>query len=562
MDILSKKTLKKENSFEKHKRTNGTNGINKNTKIKSKEYTFKYIYSKKYFKINYDLQKSLEKYGVKTEILKGDNINDIINEAETNNIDAILIEFKYTLNNDFEKLNQVAQAILDYITTHRYNHVIITTPHLCIVPKTEDPNCDLYIAEFSSFISTYLKDNKIKTDYLGRLYKHRKIERDLRKNYDMNRPSGHNQPMRNILRELLTTDQISSYKQTKHKHEKRKTILLDIHSFPVGSFKEKPDTEIVLLQRLSTLAKHKYRVSGTQNLFVLFQSTGSNLKSWNEYTDCGFIDRLREIGEVYIYQDKVNNIWYYDRSNPEHVDFDNDLDINMNDVRVDTHIQKVFKDLREKYPGLENYNIIPIGWSSGAYLALYFSQVFEELMNEASSSNTTKGPERACKMTVLLDPALWTPDNIILRLELLTEDAAGLVYPLTNTKLKSMISEWVSNSGETATTQKNHYRAKDLAYKINNSILYTRSKFIAEHLNLKFTTPVLAFVNIQEPEGDERTLDFNNETRLSEISVLEKHNPKPGQYTPHIILNQNHMIFKNKKACYQIIREIVRQLSN
>jgi hypothetical protein len=39
-------------------------------------------------------------------------------------------------------------------------------------------------------------------------------------------------------------------------------------------------------------------------LFIMFQGGGSNLKSWNEYTESKFLDRLKKIGKVYVYQDK------------------------------------------------------------------------------------------------------------------------------------------------------------------------------------------------------------------------------------------------------------------
>jgi hypothetical protein len=39
-------------------------------------------------------------------------------------------------------------------------------------------------------------------------------------------------------------------------------------------------------------------------LFIMFQG-GSNLKSWNEYTESKFLDRLKKIGKVYVYQDKI-----------------------------------------------------------------------------------------------------------------------------------------------------------------------------------------------------------------------------------------------------------------
>ena len=37
-------------------------------------------------------------------------------------------------------------------------------------------------------------------------------------------------------------------------------------------------------------------------LFVLFQGSGTNLKSWNEYTESKFLDKLKKLGDIYTYE--------------------------------------------------------------------------------------------------------------------------------------------------------------------------------------------------------------------------------------------------------------------
>lgn len=82
-------------------------------------------------------------------------------------------------------------------------------------------------------------------------------------------------------------------------------------------------------------------------LFIMFQGSGTNLKSWNEYTESKFLDKLKLIGDVYIYQDKIHNIWHYDNTNPEKKDFDSDIDINLSYVNPDAHIKMVFSDIKK-----------------------------------------------------------------------------------------------------------------------------------------------------------------------------------------------------------------------
>ena len=87
----------------------------------------------------------------------------------------------------------------------------------------------------------------------------------------------------------------------------------------------------------------------TKILFIMFQGAGTNLKSWNEYTKSKFLDRLKKIGDVYTYQDKVNNIWHYDMKDKEHIDFDSNIDFDLSYVNPNTHIKMVYADIQAKY---------------------------------------------------------------------------------------------------------------------------------------------------------------------------------------------------------------------
>jgi hypothetical protein len=204
-------------------------------------------------------------------------------------------------------------------------------------------------------------------------------------------------------------------------------------------------------------------------LFVLFQGSGTNLKSWNEYTESKFLDKLKKLGDIYTYQDKTHNIWYYDKSNPEHKDYYSDIYINLAYVRPNTHIKIVYNDLLNKYKNLKDYKIIPVGFSAGCYLALYFAQVYSSL----------------CKCVILLDPALWTKDNMKLRLKSLKNDKAGYLYPITNSQYNQILNKLKNKNID----------IEDI-YKINNIHNIIRSEFIAKKLKLSLPIKTLAFVNI------------------------------------------------------------------
>lgn len=261
-------------------------------------------------------------------------------------------------------------------------------------------------------------------------------------------------------------------------------------------------------------------------LFIMFQGAGTNLKSWNEYTESKFLDRLKTLGNVYTYQDKVNNIWHYDSTDPEHNDFNSNIDFDLSYVRVNNHIKMIYDNIKSKYKNINDYNFVPVGWSAGCLLALYFAQKY-----------TSK-----CLHVILLDPALWTPKNMKLRLEVI--DGSGINdNPVTNEKFKKMLGDW-----KISHTDKNNM------YLINDVIHHTRSSYFSKHLRLKLPVPTTAFVNIQNPEKKEWSKDFNNRTRLEEVKILKKNNPDT--YKAIIFVNKSHYIFNKIQPAKQIIKHI------
>ena len=258
----------------------------------------------------------------------------------------------------------------------------------------------------------------------------------------------------------------------------------------------------------------------------MFQGSDANLKHWNEYTKSKFLDRLKELGSVYIYQDKTYNINHYDKSFPYHANYDSDIDIDLSYVNPDTHIKMVYDNIQEKYKNIKDYKFIPIGWSAGCMLALYFAQVYSE----------------QCIHVVLLDSTLWTPNNMKIKLKELKHLSKDL-YPITNTKYKKILQG----------LKENHTNTEDILkiYYLNG---YIKALFISQHLKLKLPVPTLAFVNMQEPEGSSWSNEFNNNRRMAEIKILKKHNPD--NYTAIIFTNKTHYIFDMIEPAKEIIEQI------
>ena len=77
----------------------------------------------------------------------------------------------------------------------------------------------------------------------------------------------------------------------------------------------------------------------------MFQGSLDNLGDWNKDTKSKFLDRLKTLGSVYTYQDKINNIWHYDLTKKNHADYDDDLDFDLSYIRVNSHIKMVYNDI-------------------------------------------------------------------------------------------------------------------------------------------------------------------------------------------------------------------------
>ena len=260
----------------------------------------------------------------------------------------------------------------------------------------------------------------------------------------------------------------------------------------------------------------------TKILFIMFQGLKTNLKSWNENTESKFLDRLKELGSVYTYQDKTNNIWHYDKTNKKYNEYDSDIDIDLSYINPNKHIKMVYDDIKLKYKNSDEYKFIPIGWSFGCLLALYFAQLYSS----------------QCIHIIFLEPTVFTPNNMKIKLEFTNN---GL-YPITNAKYKKMLQNLKPNNED----------FEDI-WNITYLHLYIRLLFFSKYLKLKLSVPILAFFNIVNPSTKEKDVDRNKEI-LEEIKILENHNPE--KYKAIKFFNKSHKIFNMIQPTKAIIKQI------
>ena len=74
-----------------------------------------------------------------------------------------------------------------------------------------------------------------------------------------------------------------------------------------------------------------------------------------------------------------------------------DIDFNLSYIKPNTHIKMIYNDICLKYKNIEEYKFIPIGWSMGGGMALYFCQKYKQ----------------QCIHCILLDPIYITPFNML-----------------------------------------------------------------------------------------------------------------------------------------------------
>ena len=254
-------------------------------------------------------------------------------------------------------------------------------------------------------------------------------------------------------------------------------------------------------------------------LFIMFQGWATNLKHWNEYTKSKFLDRLKTLGSVYTYQNKTNNIFYYEKSNPEHIDFDSDIDFNLSYIKPNTHIKMIYDDICLKYKNIKEYKFIPIGWSLGAALSLYFTQKYSQ----------------QCIHCIILDPIYITKKDMPSELKDLDNTN------ITNTKLQKMLNNLKKNN-----TEENLNLLVEIIY-------YIIYKFYNKHLNLELLVKTTSFINIENPTEYKWQKD-NNKNRLNEIKILKKLNPD--NFSSIIFENKTHMVYDKIQPAKQIIKYI------
>lgn len=87
----------------------------------------------------------------------------------------------------------------------------------------------------------------------------------------------------------------------------------------------------------------------TNILFILFLGNGENIKIWNENTKSKFLDRLKTLGDVYVYQDKSYNIIHYDLSDKKYLEYNNDINFDLSYIKVNNYVKMIYDDINKNH---------------------------------------------------------------------------------------------------------------------------------------------------------------------------------------------------------------------
>ena len=168
---------------------------------------------------------------------------------------------------------------------------------------------------------------------------------------------------------------------------------------------------------------------------------------------------------------------------------------------------------------MKKYKFIPIGWSLGSGLALFFCQKYSQ----------------QCIHCIILDPIYITKKDMPSELKDLDNTS------ITNTKLQKMLNNLKKNN-----TEENLNLLVEIIY-------YIIYKFYNKHLNLKLPVKTSSFINIYNPPEYKWQKD-NNKNRLNEIKILKKLNPD--NFSSIIFENKTHMLYDKIQPAKQIIKYI------
>ena len=253
--------------------------------------------------------------------------------------------------------------------------------------------------------------------------------------------------------------------------------------------------------------------------FVMFQGgrTNANL-CWQEG---GFLPRLREFGDVFIYQNKLYNIFHGLQG---FADFPADIEFDLDYLSPEAHLRGLYADVRQKFP---QHVLIAIGWSAGAHLAYGFAQLFP------------------VKSLILFDPTLVSPAGVRARLKFYK----GIVGNCELTPM--LLADLLGRLRRKPSTK--------TAMLLLTLGLMRVTEWVSANLARPIRCQTFSFINLESNEegGDP---DMTTSLKVSEVAYLKKY----PEYHYRLYVDEDHDIYaspKPQRAILKLLRAVTETVA-
>ena len=265
-------------------------------------------------------------------------------------------------------------------------------------------------------------------------------------------------------------------------------------------------------------------------VFIMFQGGGTPISSWDEGNG-KFLTSLKNIGNVFVYQNKIYNTFYYSGKVLDKKEFDSDINFDINYLNIDSHITILFNEIKLIYD-LKKVKLIPVAWSAGGYFCMAFTKKYFQY----------------CLFQILLDSVMISKTCITKRLS----DLKKICNKKCNEGIKSILKIPMSNSK--LHKIQNDIKTKKIDFMILSDIAHNIwTMWANKNLSIKLYVPTLSFYNIELNKKNEK---IDNELKIKEVTALYINI----NYTNYFVINKTHNFFTDMDTSKYIIREIKKMI--
>ena len=225
-------------------------------------------------------------------------------------------------------------------------------------------------------------------------------------------------------------------------------------------------------------------------LIILFPGFGTSKKMWyseiikNKIIKHDFIKQLKNIGELYFYEPKYYNLFYYTKNKIDKLLYHKNINYNNDDLCIDKICDTIFNNIKEYID--KNYKLILLGHSIGSHLVYYFSNKYYKY----------------CLFNVIIDGACLMKSN-------------DYIYKYD--KDKKLIDKHSNYSDEYIEKLKKDIDNEKSLNKLMCNSLYKLLSFYNKSTIEPFKIPTIAFYNFE-------LIKKYDDLRLNEINYLVKNN--------------------------------------